>query len=277
MGENILAAKDYNRGAECTFKDALKATNGSSDTGLLTCEEFETCIEDESSAAGGRCVDLLGEVANDATRSLEEACLKCQGAYYVCPPDVNLDNIGCGSCNGDFACVRLPADAVVRAGSCNGDSACFYLPPDAVVGAGSCNGDSACFYPSAGAVVGADSCNGDHTCQFLDTGVTIGENSCIGNVACYRFSGTVGDNSCASGEGRDCYSSTFAQTIGNDSCNGLLTCHISFTGAKVVGSFNKTVGDFSCNGPHACEYLYCEHEHPFPFSGCLSLVICLTS
>jgi hypothetical protein len=70
-----------------------------SDVGILTCDAYSTCVQDETSYHGGRCV------ASSTSRDLQCAA-KCTGKL-ACNglSQAFIDNyIGCGSCNGPYAC-----------------------------------------------------------------------------------------------------------------------------------------------------------------------------
>lgn len=71
-----------------------------SDVGILTCDAYSTCIEDETSYYGGRCV------ASSTSRDLRACAAKCTGKDACAGlSQAFIDNyIGCGSCNGPSAC-----------------------------------------------------------------------------------------------------------------------------------------------------------------------------
>ncbi|KAL3798284.1 hypothetical protein HJC23_000198 [Cyclotella cryptica] len=86
------------------------------DLGILVCkEDGRECVEDSSSSLGGRCLPTLVSSNQGNSISSQETlydaphrklCSKCEG-YYSCDglsPDYIANNIGCGSCIGDYAC-----------------------------------------------------------------------------------------------------------------------------------------------------------------------------
>jgi hypothetical protein len=121
------------------------------DTGILSCAAYETCVEDEMSSAGGRCV-ALGDV-NLTTESHRElvstpctfsdgsAGFKCDGEM-ACPESVDQSLIGCGSCIGDYACQYLDGGTTVGENSCVGYQACYSL--EGSVGDNSCQNSFSC-------------------------------------------------------------------------------------------------------------------------------------
>ena len=95
-----MECNDLNRTAHTDEMDA--------DVGVLACDEYSTCIVDESSLHGGRCV------ASSTSRSLQ-GCVKCNGlnACQGLDPTFINNYIGCGSCNGENACLDLDRELLV--------------------------------------------------------------------------------------------------------------------------------------------------------------------
>lgn len=175
---SIRAVSTANKGAECSFVNGFKVQQRP-DMGILACAPEETCVEDSSSSAGGRCVVLEDEFAIEAHRELA-ACtfangtdgVKCQGVNACNGADTT--KIGCGSCNGQKACNSWNKAFTVGEGSCVGASACygFYSTADITIGSGSCVGKEACAY-----------------LYNLGTAITVGSGSCLDNVACKYMRG----------------------------------------------------------------------------------------
>eukprot|EP00804_Cyclotella_cryptica_P028843 CCRYP_008418-RA/>CCRYP_008418-RA protein AED:0.00 eAED:0.00 QI:12/1/1/1/1/0.66/3/0/185 len=133
---NSVRAAPMNDGAECSFVNDFKVHAGV-DTGILKCNVEETCIEDKTSAMGGRCSMLDNEEVVDIEvphmefhRELDYVCsfsdgtsgVKCVG-QFACFGVNNLSTVGCGSCNGNVACFDAAA-SVIGENSCNGEAAC---------------------------------------------------------------------------------------------------------------------------------------------------------
>lgn len=87
--------------------------------------------------------------------------VKCDG-MNACESGWDAPVVGCGSCNGDFACAYFDG-GFIGENSCNGESACFAAYGE--IGVMSCNGNSAC--KSTGANIGNCLCNGLGACEWL--------------------------------------------------------------------------------------------------------------
>jgi hypothetical protein len=105
----MLSPSTSKIGMECSdlpasSSDAADATIvGRADMGVLTCDVYSTCVPDESSSQGGRCIAL------STSWDLETSCTKCNGTKACLGLDQAFrDNyIGCNSCNGPRACIGI--------------------------------------------------------------------------------------------------------------------------------------------------------------------------
>eukprot|EP00804_Cyclotella_cryptica_P007675 CCRYP_001308-RA/>CCRYP_001308-RA protein AED:0.08 eAED:0.08 QI:258/1/1/1/0.37/0.33/9/235/705 len=235
---NLLGAMFKARRTECLFVNAFKDQDMQVDTGILGCASFQTCVEDATSSAGGRCVTL--EDVETSVESFGTAVLctftngtngyKCDGIDACVDVDQSL--IGCGSCVGDESCKGIASFTTIGENSCIGVHSCLELVGSV--------GDNSCHYPRA--------------CSRAQA--IIGSNSCVAEdyfgkpgLACYHFMGTIGDDSCHTYTA--CYQKkerSFSGIIGSNSCNGVYTC-------PLVQGFRSTY-DNSCNGDNACAFIY---------------------
>ena len=183
---SVRAAAKSQQGAECSFSNGIQV-DSSPDTGILSCGRGETCVEDTTSAAGGRCVRQEG-VAVESHRHLAEACTysdgtsgtKCVGTNAC--TGLDTANVGCGSCIGTDACSGFygTGSLTIGEGSCIGDKSCNKIYSKdigpVVIGDGSCLNNG-----------GADACY--NTYAEYDGGITIGDGSCHDNVGCKFLQG----------------------------------------------------------------------------------------
>jgi hypothetical protein len=150
-----IRAASKPQGAECSFLNGFKVQGSNADTGILICGNGETCVEDDTSSAGGRCVLLEEEVAVESHRELVAvACtylngtsgIKCDG-LKACT-GIDQSKVGCGSCNGPSACLGWFGDITVGENSCRGPEACrdMYTLTNITVGDNSCHDNVACKY-----------------------------------------------------------------------------------------------------------------------------------
>jgi hypothetical protein len=100
-----IRAASKTKSTECSFVNGFTVQKAS-DTGILECGMGETCVEDKTSSAGGRCVALEDEALVDSQRKLETSCTYKNGTTGVkctnCDGTVDLNKVGCGSCIGEF-------------------------------------------------------------------------------------------------------------------------------------------------------------------------------
>lgn len=173
-----IRAASKMRSTECSFANGF-AVQRASDTGILECGMVETCVEDKTSSAGGRCVALEDEALVDSQRKLTTACTFKNGTAGVkctnCDGTVDLNKVGCGSCIGkfDLSLFRPPLLFVLTCLNIgkNGKDACVSWSGDITVGEGSCVGPYACANMTA------------------TTSIVIGDGSCHDNVACSYIKG----------------------------------------------------------------------------------------
>ena len=182
------AKPDADAGTKCSFIAGFRVEQ-SPDTGILSCGMGETCIEDETSAVGGRCVVFEEDAVVESHRRLTTCTYAdgspgtfCVGTGACTGTDTS--KIGCGSCNG--------------ANACNGFYGSETNPGTIAVGEKSCIGTSACQkiyakYPNTPVVIGDGSCVGTNAClevyAVYSPGITIGDGSCHDNVGCKFLQG----------------------------------------------------------------------------------------
>lgn len=93
---------------ECSFISSFNLRGGEADLGILSCSDpKDICVEDISSGLGGRCISPSLE-----QRKMQEATecdTKCTPASACegLSADFIANNIGLGSCCGDYACVGV--------------------------------------------------------------------------------------------------------------------------------------------------------------------------
>jgi hypothetical protein len=137
-----------NKGQECSINESFKVREASdADVGIFGCGKDEYCVEDPAFSLGGRCIkfDVEHEQDFDETLTVEShrrlddsilctylngtAGVKCQGGYactnFKDEQIINVTNVGCGSCNEDYACHSDKyKNITVGEGSCVGKYCC---------------------------------------------------------------------------------------------------------------------------------------------------------
>eukprot|EP00804_Cyclotella_cryptica_P029587 CCRYP_017311-RE/>CCRYP_017311-RE protein AED:0.04 eAED:0.04 QI:125/1/1/1/0.6/0.45/11/3431/292 len=219
-----------------SISSTLQSINRTStvDVGLLKCDSDFSCIRDATSSTGGRCIP------SSTSRSLQ-TCDKCIGylACYRLSQTFIDDNIGCGSCIGNYSCAAInQATTTIGTDSCIGFRACYGIIAQV--------GDSSCVESTGG--------NGMYEAGFscgLFVGV-IGENSCKGYSACYQiytslpgYNFTIGDDSCNGNDSCE-YLRQGLDYIKSGSCNDVYACY----------QIEANVGYRSCNGYYSCAYIF---------------------
>jgi hypothetical protein len=256
---------------ECSFLASPNLRGVDADLGILSCSDPENiCVEDRSSSLGGRCMSL-----SSGRRKMQEATecdTKCTPASACegLSADFIANNIGLGSCCGDYACVGVSESSTIGEKSCIGYKTCYKML-DATIGDNSCTGDSikgadgyygyvcahasgtiandscyeyaACYQTLADSAkytwdVGANSCRGKNAC-FYDSAMVIPGGTCNGEFSCYKLYETVGTESC-----NGSHSCTYSEgAVSDSSCNGYYACYNN----------EKSIGRDSCNAKSACE------------------------
>ena len=200
-----LAASDHaataktktQEGEECSFVDPTLQTREENISShiIVNCEESDTCVEDDTSSLGGRCLlnqDLVaaiqaaannmkhggGEcVFNDNNKVVDSGILTRCRETETCVKDLTSSLGGfCVDNDEAYADIlverQLSTACTFRNGTlgtkCVGDQACGYGPGITKIGCGSC--------------IGGKSCAGLNIINLL---YTVGEESCIGGKACY--------------------------------------------------------------------------------------------
>ena len=122
---SIRATASENQGTECSIVVAGIEVENSPDVKVLSCNTGEMCVEDSTSSVGGRCVLSGDEIALERPQLGVEKCPedkpKCVG-INACLGAIE-EQISCGSCNGDYACVGVTT--FVGENSCKGYKACY--------------------------------------------------------------------------------------------------------------------------------------------------------
>ena len=178
---SIRAVAKPNLVTECTFTNGFKVEQAPN-TGILSCGMGETCIEDETSSKGGRCVILEEGAVVESHRHLLACTYKdgssgtfCTGTDACAGADAN--KIGCGSCKGDNACNGFDGNITVGEKSCLGTSACQNIYANVsmyvLIGHGSCVGTYAC----------------SEVYSVYSPGINIGDASCHDNKGCMLLQG----------------------------------------------------------------------------------------
>jgi hypothetical protein len=160
------------KGTECTFVNSFSQFAKAADAGILNCPSSFSCVEDETSTLGGRCVEVFDEASYTES-------------YYAHQSSTHRNLATCTFANGTSGqkCVGLMAClgqyyAEVACGSCNGKKSCRNVYK-AKIAEGSCNGDNACYKVYGGSGPGVDS----------DGFSVVGEGSCVGYSSCTNFMG----------------------------------------------------------------------------------------
>jgi hypothetical protein len=138
---------------ECSFNKSFKVGEASAgaDVGIFTgCGKDESCVEDPASSLGGRCINLYVEHEQDLDKTLAveshrrlaswnrpiqctfsngTAGVKCEGdnaCFYNGRYEINVTNVGCGSCIGEYACSWYKGYRSITIGenSCRQDHSC---------------------------------------------------------------------------------------------------------------------------------------------------------
>jgi hypothetical protein len=139
-----------NEEQECSFNKSFKVGEASADAdiGIFGCGKDGYCVEDPASSLGGRCINLDVDHEQDFEEMLAVeshrrlagiSCtysdgitkgFKCLG-FQACDdgnlPVINVTDVGCGSCNGDYACYFFAGyrKITVEERSCVGDYSCY--------------------------------------------------------------------------------------------------------------------------------------------------------
>ena len=201
VATNIGLASDHaataktktQEGEECSFVDPTLQTREENISShiIVNCEESDTCVEDDTSSLGGRCLlnqDLVaaiqaaannmkhggGEcVFNDNNEAVDSGILTHCGETETCVKD-STSSLGglCVDVNEAYAAILVERQL---------STACTFRNGTAGM---KCVGSGACYNTNI-AKIGCGGCIGDLACYKMSSGFTVGEESCIGRFACY--------------------------------------------------------------------------------------------
>jgi len=201
VATNIGLASDHaataktktQEGEECSFVDpTLQTREENISSHIVNCEESDTCVEDDTSSLGGRCLlnqDLVpliqaaannmkhggGEcVFNDNKKVVDSGILTHCRETETCVKD-STSSLGglCVDVDESYADIlverQLSTACTFRNGTagtkCVGEYACGNFPNIANIGCGSCIGYFSC-YGVKDITVGEESCIGENACYY---------------------------------------------------------------------------------------------------------------
>ena len=196
-----LAASDHaataktktQEGEECSFVDPTLQTREENISShiIVNCEESDTCVEDDTSSLGGRCLlnqDLVaaiqaaannmkhggGEcVFNDNNEAVDSEILTRCRETETCVKD-STSSLGGFCVDNDEAYADILVERQLS-------TACTFR--NGTLGT-KCVGNLACYGPAI-TKIGCGSCIGNYSCFGMSSVITVGEESCIGIEACY--------------------------------------------------------------------------------------------
>jgi hypothetical protein len=195
-----LAASDHaataktktQEGEECSFVDPTLQTREDNISShiIVNCEESDTCVEDDTSSLGGRCLlnqDLVAAI-QAAAKNMKHGGEECffndnnkvvdSGILIRCRETETCVKDSTSSLGG--LCVDVDeayADILVERQL---STACTFRNGTAGT---KCVGSNACGGANI-AKIGCGSCIGDYSCYDMSSDITVGEESCIGSIAC---------------------------------------------------------------------------------------------
>jgi hypothetical protein len=197
-----LAASDHaataktktQEGEECSFVDpTLQTREENISSHIVNCEESDTCVEDDTSSLGGRCLlnqDLVAAIQaaannmkhgggecffNDNNKVVDSGILARCRETETCVKDLT-SSLGGFCVDNDEAYADILVERQLS-------TACTFS--NGTLGT-KCVGDQACFFGPNIAKIGCGSCIGGFSCQYMKPEITVGERSCIGSSACNR-------------------------------------------------------------------------------------------
>ena len=197
-----LAASDHaataktktQEGEECSFVDPTLQTREENISShiIVNCEESDTCVEDDTSSLGGRCLlnqDLVaaiqaaannmkhggGEcVFNDNNEAVDSGILTRCRETETCVKD-STSSLGGLCVDNDEAYADIRVERQLS-------TACTFRNGTAGT---KCVGTKACDNGTNITKISCGSCIGYQSCIGMSSVITVGEESCIGEYACY--------------------------------------------------------------------------------------------
>ena len=196
-----LAASDHaataktktQEGEECSFVDPTLQTREENISShiIVNCEESDTCVEDDTSSLGGRC--LLNQYLVAANQAAANNMKQGGGECVFNDNNKVVDSGILIRCRETEACVKDSTSSLgglcVDVDEAYADiwverqlsTACTFRNGTAGT---KCVGFGACDNSTNIAKIGCGGCIGDYSCSGMSSDITVGEESCIGSSAC---------------------------------------------------------------------------------------------